>query len=533
MLVAWIILSSVFLTYFIIQQSRQDDALNQKAEVDTSDYISPIPLHYTAFLPVDNYGQDFENNPVWQELQRRTNIYFDFISPVNGQESKIQLDKLLTSGEYPDVILNTTSGYKGGYSKAINDGVYIDIAPYIEDYAPNYYKLIQRYTLLQKELYTNTNQLPGFWEIYDLENSLPIVGGLSIRKDMLDAIDREVPTTIHEWTETLRKLKDLKGVKNPLIIGQHNGVNLTAEFLSAYGIGASPVSLMNSAQQLFYPENGIMKYGAIETGYVEYLTLMNQWYHEGLLDEDFGMREVTDVIERAELIGKGEAAVNWQYSEWSGLYKDEEGKTVDMVAAPMPKLKKDDEPVMWLISRKPFVGEVVSITSECENIIPLIQFFDYLYSDEARLLLNYGIEGDTYKFVDGKPQYTDKVLSYKDGPYEGIGKYINNHNAVMYDLIYTTQVQRQIYGQKSVAMKEVWIKSADLYYADYQLTAEENARLTSIMDNISDYVTEYTVKAIIDEKIIKSWDEYIDAIKMMGIDEALEIMQQAYNRKEN
>lgn len=526
-------LSAVFLAYYFIEVSRQEDTLKQKEEIDTSNFISPIPIHYTAFLPVDNYGQDFENNPIWQELQKRTNIYFDFISPVNGQESKIQLDKLLASGEYPDVILNTTSGYKGGYAKAISDGVYVDIASLIKEYAPNYYGLIKRYSLLQKELYTDTNQLPGFWELYDLENSLPIVGGLSIRKDMLDAIDMDVPITINDWTEVLRKLKGIEGVKNPLVIGQHNGVNLTAEFLSAYGVGASPISLMNSAQHLFYPENGMMKYGAIEAGYVDYLTLMNQWYHEGLLDEDFAMRELTDVIERAELIGQGEAAVNWQYSEWSGLYKDDSGKLVEMVAAPMPKLKKDDPPVMWLISRKPFVGEVISITSQCENIIPLIQFFDYLYSDEARLLMNYGIEGDTYKWVNGKPYYTDKILNYKDGPYEGIGKYINNHNAVMYDLIYTAQVQDQIYGKKSVAMKEVWLNSADLYYADYQLTAQENARLTSIMENISDYVTENTVKAIIEKKKIESWHECIETIKMMGIDEALEIMQHAYERKEN
>ena len=30
-----------------------------------------------------------------------------------------------------------------------------------------------------------------------------------------------------------------------------------------------------------------MKYGPIEPGFKEYLTLMNQWYNEGLLDPDF------------------------------------------------------------------------------------------------------------------------------------------------------------------------------------------------------------------------------------------------------
>lgn len=522
------------LVSIVIWQMTVNDKIEDRQPKDVVDdryYISETPITYTAFMPVNNEDQDFTNNPVWIKLQEMTNIYFEFISPIGGDESEEVLKRLFASGEYPDIVLNSTAGYSGGYAKAINDGIYIDIMPYVEENAPNYYSLLQEHKNLFTGIYTEDDQLPGFWEIYDPVNSISIIGGMTIRKDMLEQTGKRIPQTIDQWTEFMRAVKRIDTIEYPLIFGQQNGVNVTAEFLSAYGIGAAPISIMNSVNQLFYPVEGEIRYGAIENGYKEYLLQMNQWYEEGLLDKDFGVRSFTDLFERNSLITSGKAAANWQYLEWMSAYKGEDGELVEMVAAPMPKLSVDDENVMWMVSRKPYIGKVVSITTECEEIVPLIQFFDFLYSEEGMMLQNYGIEGDTYTMVDGRPIYTTKIIDYSKGPFEGVGKYINNNSAVFYDLIYTDDVQSQLYGQGILEMRACWLDSVELFSMNFELTVEENTQLVKIMSGITNYVTEYSIKAIIDKEVALNWEEYVKVIESMRIEEALEIMQMAYDRQ--
>lgn len=531
-IVAFFLLGTIFSMRFYSFHANSIIEVNGERKDETY-YLTDKTITYTAFIPVNNGDQSFQDNAVWQRLQELTNVHFNFISPVGGETSEEMLRRLFATGNYPDVILNSTAGYAGGFDKAVSDGVYIDITPYLADYAPNYLKLLTKYSEQFEDVYTESGKMPGFWELYDPTDYLPIVGGMTVRKDMLEATGMDVPETINEWTKFLRALKKIDSIDYPMVFGQQNGVNVTAEFLSAYGIGAAPISIMNSYEQLFYPDDGIIKYGAVEDGYQAYLTLMHDWYTEGLIDRNFGMRAFTDLFERSQLISEGKSAVNWQYSEWSPLYRDTKGELIDLVSIPMPKLNKNDPDVMWMVSRKPFTGRLLSISTACENIEPLIRFFDFLYSEEGIRLTNYGIEGDTYTLKSGKPTYTSKVLNYEKGSYEGVGKYINNHTAILYDLSYTKEVQRQLYGDQAIEMKQVWLDSARFFSMDLDLTIEENSQLIAIMSGITNYVSEYTIKAIVTGDDAINWDEHIDVINSMRISKAISIIQRAYDRKQD
>ncbi len=528
-------LSAIILYVVLAQDKNQifDFHLFNKTNTDTSTkyFISDTPLTYTLFIPVNNSEQSFEDNPVWTELQKVTNIHFEFISPVGNESADEALMRLYITGNYPDAVFNTTSGYSGGYSKAIYDGMYIDINPYLDECAPNYKKLISENSDILSDVYTEYGQLPGFWEIYELETSLPIIGGLAIRKDYLEQTGLEVPTTINEWTTLLRELKKIDEIQYPLLFAQENGVNVTGEFLSAYGIDAPPISTMNPIEQLFYVENGEIKYGAIEDGYKNYLLLMNQWYTEGLLDKNFAFRDFENIDERNDLIIKGEVAATWQYSEWSSLLIDANGQKIEMVGAPMPKLKESDKNVGWMVSRKPYLGKLLSITSSCENVEPLVQFFDFLYSEEGALYLNFGLEGDTYEMVDGLPVYTSKIIDYEEGSLNGVAKYINNNSVLLYNLSYTEYVQKQLFGEDSLEMKQIWIDSSDTFSLDVSLTVDESRRLNKIMSNITSYVTEHTIKSIVSTNEAMNWESDIAVIESMGVDRAITIMQNAYDRK--
>ena len=60
-----------------------------------------------------------------------------------------------------------------------------------------------------------------------------------------------------------------------------------------------------------------------------------------------------------------------------------------------------------------------AISANCKNPEAAIRFMDWFYSEEGNRATNYGIEDESYTMVDGKPVFTDEVLSQT-----GVNSYI-------------------------------------------------------------------------------------------------------------
>ena len=84
-----------------------------------------------------SYYAGYEDNPAWQEYSARTGVNFTFqnISAMNIGE---QYNLMFASGDYPDIMHSGLCYYSSGADAAVNDGVILDLAPYLEEYAPNY-----------------------------------------------------------------------------------------------------------------------------------------------------------------------------------------------------------------------------------------------------------------------------------------------------------------------------------------------------------------------------------------------------------
>ena len=56
-------------------------------------------------------------------------------------------------------------------------------------------------------------------------------------------------------------------------------------------------------------------------------------------------------------------------------------------------------------------GDMMFITTSCEDPVLAAKWLDFLYSKDGELLLWYGIEGESYELdEEGMPQYTDVVF---------------------------------------------------------------------------------------------------------------------------
>jgi putative aldouronate transport system substrate-binding protein len=74
-------------------------------------------------------------------LEQSTNVHIDWIMPAGGEEATA-LTLLLASGDYPDVIYGKDLSTAQILSYA-EQGILIPLNDYLEDYAPEYYKIIQ------------------------------------------------------------------------------------------------------------------------------------------------------------------------------------------------------------------------------------------------------------------------------------------------------------------------------------------------------------------------------------------------------
>ena len=76
-------------------------------------------------------------------------------------------------------------------------------------------------------------------------------------------------------------------------------------------------------------------------------------------------------------------------------------------------------------------------------------------------------------------------------------------------------------------------KRQEQYNTIWSLTAEEEQQVSTIMNDISTYVQEETIKAITDDTALANWDNTVKQIYSMGIEEALNIYQTGYERYNN
>ena len=55
------------------------------------------------------------------------------------------------------------------------------------------------------------------------------------------------------------------------------------------------------------------------------------------------------------------------------------------------------------------------ITNKTNIRVETIKWIDYFYGEEGINFATFGLEGETYDMVDGKPKYKDEILNYKGG----------------------------------------------------------------------------------------------------------------------
>ena len=464
---------------------------------------------------------------LWSELADRTNVTLEWHTVHPDNESE-QFNLMVVGGDLYDLISNATTLYTGGGEAGVADEVLLDVRDLItEELTPQLYAILSSDEDLYDSLLTESGYIAGLPCVPMQQETDPTFGPM-IRQDWLDELGLDTPTTIDELHDVLVAFRDELGATSPLTI-QNYGVGLDNGLVSAWGILGS-VGDGTGISDPMYQIDGEVYYGPIQEEFKEYLTTMNEWYEEGLIWQDFMTYSDTQ-NPPTDIILNGECGVF--YAEVTYIVSLENSATeegFEIRALSHFTLEEDDT--------IPFEDETTwsaatpwSISTACENPELLMQWCNYLYTDDGALLANYGIEGESFVFdEEGNPVFTDVVLNNPD--------YTSTVALFMYVLDrgpFYRDENRELSGYTAAQKEagEVWRSnySVGRSMGSYSLTSDENEQIKDAYADIKTYASEMILKFIVGSADIEEeWDTYVASIESFGIDEIIEVYQQAYDR---
>ena len=487
----------------------------------------PAFSYWVPLVPMSaDIIKDWNETASMQEMERKTGLHINFIHPASGQEQQ-SFNLMIASGDLPDMIQEREQNlfYPGGADKAIADGFYLDLTKLIDQYAPNYKKWMAKNPMIAKLTLTDGGKRWGMFHITD--GAEPAWTGYAIRKDWLDELGLKAPVTLDDWYNVLTAFKQKKKVQSPLLVF-NTGVPPYNHIISAFDVGGG-----------FYQVNGAVKFGPMQPGYKEYLTLMSKWYKEGLLDPDFMGR--TDpgfqVFAPVNLVATGKTGIFpeiWGYTANSfvlnGIVKDAPNFYIQALQSP----KKTPGQQIHFNYPSYEVRSAVAITKACKDPVAAVKYLDQMYGAEGANIISYGAEGDTFVLKDGKPVFTDKVVKPTGAgatPTRALYKAVRWDGPGIVDYKRMWQISNATGQAEMLKALDVW-KKDDISYVmpPITLTAAEARENSNIMPDVTTYVNEMTIKFIIGTAGLGDFDAFVSQIKGMKIDRALQIQQAAFDR---
>lgn len=364
------------------------DENGEAAAVDTSEVET-----YTVFLSGSAAANFNWDNPVAEEITRRTGVRLQPDIALEDPQQKIAL--MLASGEYDDLILNCD----GSMESMVGANAYLNLEELIDAYGPNikefYGDLYDRIRYADGNIYglgvgagQTSDLTPGFYYQvgYFLQNR-------ALKEQGYPQIE-----TLEDFEEAIRK--DLEANPTTEDGQKRYGMSLVTSdnFRFQFSI-EQPAILANG-----HPLDGqfVVKddMSGIELAYRqdffrEYIRWYNKMYNDGLIDpESFTQNYDTYLAKVATGRVAGVVDGGWEFSSANLQLRDESNGELAYTGFPCTT----EEGIQWLGDQPGDVAQNggFSITTACENPEKLINFFNFLASEEGQILTEWGIEGVNY-----------------------------------------------------------------------------------------------------------------------------------------
>ena len=485
-----------------------------------------LPMLWTDWpdLPVKDSWKIFD------EIKKRTNVTLDLTHiPFSDATEKRSL--LISAGDAPAFIPLVYTGEDGPF---VASGAVLPMSDYI-DHMPNFKKYVADWDL--QAMIDNLAQsdgkvymLPGLQEV-----SVPVFT-LVIRKDIFDEVGAGIPQTWDELKAALVKIKQKYPKSKPLADG-FEGNSMLNYASHAWGTRAG----WGFGDGMSPTDSGTLEYAGTSAGYKELVTFFHGLAEEGLLDtesftaSDAGGGSKSTSEKFANNLIFASSGSNGTVVEFSQALDEMVGKGKhEVIQIPPP-----GGPFGQVVEPRNFWHGFMlsSNVKDSPNFLATLQFLDWFYyNPQARELLRWGIEGETYtKDSAGKITIADNVSL------DAFNINTDGKTDLQKDLGFSTFPSE---STESRALKESYNPPAFVEYIDSvlstrkprdpnppaPLTEAELEQSSLLSTPLKDTVDTNTLKFILGDRDLSEWDAYVGELQAQGLQNYIDLKEGARKR---
>jgi putative aldouronate transport system substrate-binding protein len=483
---------------------------------DNNFLCSEKPITLSIFQFIHNPFKD--DYAAFKKAAEMTNVSLKGVVSQSSSKNKEAFNLMVVSGDMADIV----SWDRVKIQELALDGAFTELDDLIEKHAPNIKAFFEAHPELKKHATASDGKIYSIPYVPDGEAA----EAWFIRQDWLDKLGLEQPKTVDELHDVLVAFKNQDPNGNnendeiPFFIRNAGRGNL-ADFALLWGAHTH-----NS--NLWYVEDGVVKYGPYEKEFKDAFVNLAKWYEEGLIDKEIYTRGKTsrDYALKENL---GGMTHDWfgSTSSYNDKIEDIEGFNFIPFAPPADVNGQVKERTV----RSKFHWSGWAIASSNKYPVETIKYFDFFFTEEGRRLMNFGIEGDTYTMQNGEPILTDKILKAEEGPVPALRKHgCQLGTGFQQDFNYEKQ------WMNPVAYEGVKLYSDNKYYMEQfpsglPYTPDEKRRFSELAVAIETLMDETVQKWVLGgDDVESSYGSYIKALESFGVKELIEIQQAAYDR---
>lgn len=501
-----------------------EDIPEEPAEPERKTITYPIGdgtqkiTYFTDFGFFDMGLDSYNDHPRLPEIIEATGVVCEF-KEVSFTVKNEQFNLMIASGDMTDII-QCGQNYLGGEGAAYAEDIIVELTDLLPEYAPDYWEELQNTNPATiKSAYTEGRIL----SIRKVMNQYIDDMGLITRGDWLSELNFEAPTTVDGFTDLLYAYKQAYDCQYTVVVDPSSMIPYTqAKFGTAlFEVGGTTIPTQRNETEVI----GSM----VTDNYRDYLEWFRQLYVDGIIYSDYYSSKMSEADYFAQ-VGRDNAGV-WQNTSGSfDAMVPYLGENSGLQAVAFPRFVGENG--LYDFAAEPIlINEAYNVSSSCKDVELVLMFYNWFFTDEGSLLANWGKEGVSFEYVDGKPKWTDLIIGESAGTW---AMWINTWK--LGPFLSDETVSFAKYNDNQHAAIELWnddsIRTSDhTIPTSASLNSAEITEYASMVTDITTYASETILGFITGELELNdaNWGAYVDQCNSMGLDKYVAACQNAYD----
>ena len=488
----------------------------------------PVTLNVVKERHMLDTTESYNEKAAWANITEETGITIEWTELAAGTAAE-RIPLMLSSGDLPDVFWAVLSDAQ----VLQNESNLFAMEDYMEDFAPNSLATYDQLGVDWKEIATTpSGHIFGFLGRYESLYENTGDGIQIINQAWLDAVGKELPTTLDEYTEVLRAFKEQDPNGNgqadeiPYCFSEDMWCAYATNTMGWWGIGDGAGSDTTSSKST---RDGVVS-GSVNTDeYRQYLEYHHMLYSEGLMDQE-GFSQNTEMFStkiKSNQVGT--------YFAWTALeYLSSEQEKDWVVLPPIQAIEGVDPIANGEVQRSTIQKNKWVVTNQCEYPEAAIRLWDYqsrdvesaltvALSEKGKLWDEYE-DGSGYYFVvpeDTTPEFTFEHMKYTYG--------VVNDPPLL-----TKEETPKNDGEisPSAALRDSMVDQVDEYFLPKEdqlpqiyVSTEAIDQRTFIETDLFAYIKEFRAQAIMNGFTDDEWNNYVSQLDAYGYQDWLQWYQ--------